>query len=144
MKIILEPTQLPETEVIIRGDVASQEVTAILQAINKKNSGRLLLYKEEEQFVTDPAEIVFAEVADNRINVYTKDSVYEAKTKLYELKELLEASGFVQISKSTIVNIACVRSIQAEFSGNYCIRLKHRKEVLTLSRKYFKDFKNRI
>lgn len=144
MKIILEPTQLPETEVIIRGDVASEEVAAILQAINKKNSGRLFLYKEDEQYVVDNAEIVFAEVVDNKVSVYTKDSVYEAKAKLYELKELLEASGFVQISKSAIVNIDCVRSIQAEFSGNYCIKLKHRKEVLTLSRKYFKDFKNRI
>ena len=144
MKIILEPTQLPETEVIIRGDVASEEVAAILQAINKKNSGRLFLYKEDEQYVVDNAEIVFAEVVDNKVSVYTKDSVYEAKAKLYELKELLEASGFVQISKSAIVNIDCVRSIQAEFSGNYCIKLKHRKEVLILSRKYFKDFKNRI
>ena len=144
MKIILEPAQIPETEIIIRGDTTSEEVISILQVISKKNSGRLLLYQEEEQFLTDPAEIVFAEVTENRVNVYTRDSVYEAKAKLYELKEQLETAGFVQISKSTIVNIAYVRSIQAEFSGNYRIRLKHRKEVLTLSRKYFKDFKNRI
>ncbi len=144
MKIILESVQLPETEVIIRGDVAGKEVAAILQAINKKSSGRLFVYREEEQFVLDPSEIVFAEVTENKVSVYTADQSYESKNKLYELKDLLESAGFAQISKSTIVNIACVKSIQAEFSGNYNIKLKNRKEILTLSRKYFKDFKNRI
>ena len=144
MKIILESVQLPETEVIIRGDVAGKEVAAILQAINKKSSGRLFVYREEEQFVLDPSEIVFAEVTENKVSVYTADQTYESKNKLYELKDLLESAGFAQISKSTIVNIACVKSIQAEFSGNYNIKLKNRKEILTLSRKYFKDFKNRI
>lgn len=144
MKIILESVQLPETEVIIRGDVAGKEVAAILQAINKKSSGRLFVYREEEQFVLDPSEIVFAEVTENKVSVYTADQSYESKNKLYELKDLLESAGFAKISKSTIVNIACVKSIQAEFSGNYNIKLKNRKEILTLSRKYFKDFKNRI
>ena len=144
MKIILEPAQLSELEVVIRGDVSSPEAAAILQAISKKPAGRLFVYKEEEQFVLDASEIVFAEVTENKVSVYTADQGYESKNKLYELKEMLEAAGFVQISKSTIVNIACVKSIQAEFSGNYCIKLKNRKEILTLSRKYFKDFKNRI
>ena len=34
--------------------------------------------------------------------------------------------------------------IQAEFSGNYLIKLKNRSEKLTLSRKYFREFKERI
>ena len=58
--------------------------------------------------------------------------------------ELLESHPFAQISKSAIVNIDFVRSIQAEFSGNYCIKLRDRKETLTVSRKYFKAFKERI
>lgn len=144
MKIILEPAELKETEVIIRGDVSGEEVAAILQALGRKNSGKLILYKEDEQFIVNVQEIVFLETSGSKVNVYTTNGTYESKLKLYELKEQLDAYSFAQISKSVIVNIDCVKSIQAEFSGNYRLKLKNRKETLTISRKYFKEFKNRI
>lgn len=144
MKITLEPSDQKETEVIIRGDVTSAEVAAILQSLGRKNSGKLFLYREEEQYIMDVSQIVYLETADSKVWVYTQTDRFEAKQKLYELMEILGSFSFAQINKSTIVNIDCVKSIQAEFSGNYRIKLKSKKEVLTLSRKFFKDFKNRI
>lgn len=141
LKITLEPAQGQETEVIIRGDVAGEEVAGILRLLGKKNSGKLLLYREEEQFVVDAGEVVFAETSGGGVRVYTKTEVYETRQKLYEL---MQTTAFVQINKSTLVNMDFVKSIQAEFSGNYRIKLKGRKEVLTVSRKYFKEFKDRI
>lgn len=144
MKVTLEPTASRETEVIIRGDVAGEEVRALLQFLGRKNNGKLLLYREEEQYIIDPGELVFLEVRDGRVYAFTKQDTYEARLKLYEVKELLSTCAFAQISKSVIVNIDFVKSIQAEFSGNYRIKLKGRKEVLTVSRKYFKEFKDKI
>ena len=144
MKIKLESAELPETEVIIRGDVTSEEVVSLLQLLKKRNSGKLILYKEEEQYIMDADEIVYVEVSDNKVYAYTKQDTYEAKQKLYEIKELLGSRAFAQINKSVIVNIDCVKSIQAEFSGNYRLKLKNRKESLTISRKYFKEFRDRI
>ena len=135
---------MPETEVIIRGDVTSEEVVSLLQLLKKRNSGKLILYKEEEQYIMDADEIVYVEVSDNKVYAYTKQGTYEAKQKLYEIKELLGGRSFAQINKSVIVNINCVKSIQAEFSGNYRCKLKNRKESLTISRKYFKEFKDLI
>lgn len=144
MKIKLESAELPETEVIIRGDVTSEEVVSLLQLLKKRSSGKLILYREEEQYIVDAGEIVYVEVSDNKVYAYTKQDTYEAKQKLYEIKDLLGGRSFAQINKSVIVNINCVKSIQAEFSGNYRIKLKNRKESLTISRKYFKKFKDRI
>lgn len=144
MKITLEPAELSETEVIIRGDVASEEVISLLQLLKKRNTGKLLLFKEDEQYIVDTQDIVYVEVNDSKAYVYLKQDTYEAKQKLYELKELLGTQSFVQINKSVIVNINYVKSIQAEFSGNYRIKLKNRKESLIISRKYFKEFKDRI
>jgi len=144
LKIKLESAELPETEVIIRGDVTSEEVVSLLQLLKKRNSGKLILYKEEEQYIMDADEIVYVEVSDNKVYAYTKQDTYEAKQKLYEIKELLSGKSFAQINKSVIVNINCVKSIQAEFSGNYRLKLKNRKESLTISRKYFKEFRDRI
>ena len=144
LKIKVESVELPETEVIIRGDVTSEEVVSLLQLLKKRNSGKLILYKEEEQYIVDADEIVFIEVSDNKVCAYTRQDAYEAKQKLYEIKELLGSKSFAQINKSVIVNINCVKSIQAEFSGNYRLKLKNRKESLTISRKYFKEFRERI
>ena len=144
MKIKLESAELPETEVIIRGDVTGEEVVALLQFLKKRNSGKLILYKEEEQYLVDADEIVYIEVSGSKVYAYTAQETYEAKQKLYEIKELLGTRAFAQISKSIIVNINCVKSIQAEFSGNYRCKLKNRKESLTISRKYFKEFRDCI
>lgn len=144
MKITLEQASLPEIEVVIRGDLSSPEVGALLQKIGKKNSGKLIVNREEEQVLLDISQIVYLETADNRVKVVTQTENYETRQKLYELMEALQGFHFAQISKSTIVNIDFVRSIQAEFSGNYRIKLKGRKESLTVSRKYFKEFKERI
>ena len=89
MKIKLESAELPETEVIIREDVTSEEVICLLQLLKKRNSGKLILYKEEEQYIVDADEIVYIEVNDNKVYAYTKQDTYEAKQKLYEIKELL-------------------------------------------------------
>ena len=144
MKITLESAALPEAEIIIRGDIASEEVISLLQLLKKRNSRKIVLFKEEEQYIVDMSEIVFLEVCDNKTYAYLMQDVYETKHKLYELKEMLDKHVFVQINKSVIVNMNCIKSIQAEFSGNYRVKLKNRKESLTISRKYFKDFKERI
>ncbi len=144
MKITVESVALPETEVIVRGDATSEEVICLLQLLKKCNSGKIFLYKEEEQYIVDVNDIVYIEVNDNKTYAYLKQDVYETKQKLYELNAQLSSRSFVQINKSVIVNINCVKSIQAEFSGNYSLKLKDRKESLIISRKYFKEFKERI
>lgn len=144
MKITLESAALPETEVIIRGDITSDEVGSLLQLLKKRNNRKMILFKEEEQYPVDISEIVFLEVCDNKTYAYLMQDVYETRHKLYELKEQLDSHFFVQINKSVIVNMNYIKSIQAEFSGNYRVKLKNRKESLTISRKYFKDFKEQI
>ena len=94
--------------------------------------------------MVDVSDVVYLEASNNKISVFTQNDAYETKQKLYELKELLSTFTFAQINKSTLVNIDYVKSVQAEFSGNYTLRLKNKKEILTISRKYFKEFKSKI
>lgn len=145
MKITLEPMNTGETEIIIRGDIASNEVSNLLSFINSgSSSGKLMLYREDEQYLVDAKDIVYLEVSDGKVMVLTTEDVYHTKQKLYELKELLSSLPFAQINKGVIVNIDFVKSVSAEFSGNYTLKLKNTKETLTVSRKYFKEFKSKI
>ncbi len=147
MKVTFESANCAETEVIIRGDISSPEVESLLEFVKSRNNGttkKLVLYKEDEQFLVDIDEIVYIEVALNKVEVVTLTDRYDSKKKLYELKEMLSALSIAQINKGTLVNIDFVKSVQAEFSGNYTLRLKNSKEILTISRKYFKEFKSKI
>jgi len=144
LKITVESANIPETEVIIRGDVTGEEITSLLRLLRNKTTGNLVLCKEEEQFIVNAQDIVYIETSGSRILVQTAQDTYESRDKLYELRDQLIPYGFAQINKSTLVNINCVKSIHAEFSGNYCIRLKARPETLIVSRKYFKEFKESI
>lgn len=147
MKVTFESVFDKETEVIIKGEIGSPDVEALLEFIKSRNAGatkKLVLFKEDEQFLIDPDEVVYIEVADNKVKVITEHGTFESKKKLYELKEMLTAEPFAQINKGMLVNIDFVKSVSAEFSGNYTLRLKTGKETLTISRKYFKEFKNKI
>lgn len=147
MKVTFESVFDRETEVIIKGEIGSPDVEALLEFIKSRNAGatkKLVLFKEDEQFLIDPDEVVYIEVADNKVKVITEHGTFESKKKLYELKEMLTAEPFAQINKGMLVNIDFVKSVSAEFSGNYTLRLKTGKETLTISRKYFKEFKNKI
>ena len=147
MKVTFESVNSAETEVIIKGEIGNPDVDALLEFIKNRNAGgtkKLVLFKDDEQFLLDPDEVVYIEVADNRVKVVTTDDTYDSKKKLYELKEMLSTEPFAQINKGTLVNIDFVKSVSAEFSGNYTLRLKTGKEILTISRKYFKEFKNKI
>ncbi|MBE6794733.1 MAG: LytTR family transcriptional regulator [Ruminococcaceae bacterium] len=146
MKVTFESANLAETEVIIKGDIADPEAMAVLEFIKSRNSvtKKLMLYREDEQFLLSPSEVVYIEASDNKVQAITTSGIYDTKKKLYELKEQLGAEPFAQINKGTLVNIDFVKSVQAEFSGNYSLRLKQGKEILTISRKYFKEFKSKI
>lgn len=147
MKITFESTNLKEPEVIIRGDITSEEVASLLDFLKQKSAQpakKLVLYKEDEQFIVTPNEIIYIEVTDSKVEAVTLNDRYDTKRKLYEIKDMLSNEPFAQINKGTLVNIDFVKSVQAEFSGNYSMRLKDSKEILIISRKYFKEFKSKI
>lgn len=146
MKVNFELANVTETEVLIRGDITSPEVAAILEYVKglSGNTKKLMLFKEDEQFLFSPSEVVYIEAKGSKVQVVTTAGIFDSKKKLYELKELLISEPFAQINKGTLVNIDFVKSVQAEFSGNYSLKLKSGKEILTISRKYFKEFKSKI
>lgn len=147
MKVTFESINNAETEVIIKGEIGNPDVNALLEFIKGRSTvgiKKLVLFKDDEQYLLNPDEIVYIEVEDNSVKVVTKDDLYHSKKKLYELKEMLSSEPFAQINKGMLVNIDFVKSVSAEFSGNYSLRLKTGKETLTISRKYFKEFKNKI
>ena len=141
MKISLEHADNSELEVVIKGDIGSEEAIKVITALNISAFGKLMLQGEDESFLFNATDIIYFVSEQGKTYAVTENGKYEVKEKLYTLSVSLKSKGFIQINKSTVVNIDFVKSISAEFSGNYTARLKGKKETLVISRKYFHSFK---
>lgn len=103
----------------VRIDVTCREVTpeiermvATLRMLNHQLTGR-----QGSQIFQVPAEdVIYVEAVDRKCFLYTKDNYFEADYRLYELEELLDADGFFRISKSVLINLQAVASIQTELN----------------------------
>ncbi len=141
LKISLEHADNSELEVVIKGDIGSEEAIKVIAALNTSAFGKLMLQGEDESFLFNAIDIIYFTSEQGKTYAVTENGKYEVKEKLYVLSDSLKNKGFIQINKSTVVNINFVKSISAEFSGNYTARLKDKKETLIISRKYFNSFK---
>ena len=145
MKITFEQAMLPEPEVIIRGDLADPRVSELAAAVQKAvGVSRLFLYRDEREYPHDFSEIEWFETCDSKTIAHVGAERFETKYKLYELAEMGHRHGFVQISKSVLVNVRAVESVAAEFSGNYTAFLRDGRTRLTISRKYLKAFRSYV
>ena len=105
MKITIEIDEnCIEDEVIIR----CKEINESISKLNKmiadasKKDRKLTLYKKEKEFYIDVSDILFFESDSDGIRAHTKDDIFIAKYKLYELESILP-SEFCRISKSKYI-----------------------------------------
>ncbi len=141
MKISLEQADNSELEIVIKGDIGGEEAIKVISALDTSVFGKLMLQGEDESFLFNATDIIYFVSEQGKTYAVTENGKYEVKEKLYVLSDSLKNKGFIQINKSTVVNINFVKSISAEFSGNYTTRLKSKNETLIISRKYFNSFK---
>ncbi|MDB6034607.1 MAG: yehT 1 [Verrucomicrobiales bacterium] len=92
-----------------------------------KSSGKVVFLKA--------SEIDWVEAADNYVNLHAGAESYLHRETMSALEEILDPARFLRISRSTIVNIDCVKELQPLFHGEYSVILKNGAR-LTLSRGY--------
>ncbi len=142
MKIILEDVDSQELEVTIKGNLADDKVQQIITLL-KSNSitSHLILFDENREVLTKIRDICYFEVVDRKTIAVTSSDQFLCKYTLTELVGLLKQQGIVQIGKSLLVNVHHVKSLEAEFSGNY-VTLLHQGTKLIISRFYMKEFRS--
>lgn len=99
----------------------------------------LIVQEKEHLLVLRPEEIYMIRVEEGKCMLYTKQKQYLSRRRLYELTAQLGAD-FMQISKQTVVRLACIQSVEAGFSGTLFVKLKNGLSDY-VSRKYLPDFK---
>ena len=128
--------------VLIRCRRLTEEVREI-EAFVKSRQGSLTGQRDEKQYEVAVSELHYIESVDGKTFLYTRDQVYETPYRIYELENLLKAKAFQRVSKSMLLNLMKIRSIQPAFNGRLTAVLNSGEEVI-ISRSYVKDLKSAL
>lgn len=146
MKIQIEVVNdLPEDEVIIKCSQIDTSIQNIQQFIleQTKASSTMTFFKENEEYFFSLDDVLFFETSGDKVYAHTADDAYSIKYRLYELEEILPRQ-FIRISKSGILNIKHIYSIQRNLTASSLIRFRGSHQQVYVSRGYFKNLQQRL
>ena len=143
MKIIKKlKKELDEVEVVVSYSEDSFYIKRIIASLENLDID-LTGYKNQSYYRLHTNEILYIESIDRKTYLYSESDFYQSKMTLYELELLLKESCFIRISKSMIVNLNRVRSLQAEV-GRRILMTMDNKEKILVSRHYANHVKEEL
>lgn len=143
MKIsIKEISKEMEEEILIKCHEVDEEIHDILDKL-KTQDLIILGYQNDRVHRINLKDVYYFEAVDGKVFLYSTDSVFEVKQKLYELEELCKGKNCFRASKSTILNIAKISSIYPSISGRFEAVLDNGERAV-VSRQYVPVLKNML
>ncbi len=140
MKVSIELS--PEYRIpyaVIYADKITDEIQKIMESFSRQETPITALQNEENLVVLQPEENLYGACGGRGYDSFGKCSKYRSRKRLYELEKQL-GKQFMQISKSTLVNLSYLESIEAGFNGTLLLKLKNGCKDY-VSRKYLPEFK---
>ena len=131
-----------EIEVIIKYPQKDKQVNRIIDFLQSFDMQIKCAGDNAEQII-NILDIYYIESVDKKTFVYLENAVYRTDFRLYQLKDKLRAYGFVQISKSCILNINTLESIRPLFNSRMEATLKNGEKV-NINHNYLNGVKNAL
>ena len=128
-----------EPYAVIYTDQVTDEIQRMIDAFSMSETPITALRNEEDIIVLQPSEIYMVRVEDGDTVIYCEQQKYRSRKRLYELGNQL-GRQFMQISKSTLINLSYMDSVEPGFSGTLLLNLKNGCKDY-VSSKYLPDFK---
>lgn len=131
-----------EPEVLIRYsrmDRSIRRLESLVQSFDKtiRCSG------EQGETWVHACDIYYAESVDKRTFVYCESSVYRTELRLYQLLAELADAGFVQVSKSCILNLGVLRGVRPLMNSRMEASLSNGERV-HVTRKYVAAIRQKL
>ena len=128
-----------EPYAVIYTDKVTDEIQHMIDLLGSGASPITALKNEEDLIVLSPNEIYMVKVENGDTFLYGKDQKFRSRRRLYELLNQL-GPKFMQISKSTLVNLSFMDSIEPGFGGTLLLKMKNGSSDY-VSRTYLPAFK---
>ena len=87
--------------------------------------GRIFVRSSERILFLKPEEIARVEAAGNYVVLHSGKEQHIIRETISAMEARLASAGFMRISRSVVVNLACIREIQPAGSGRYSLLLKN-------------------
>lgn len=128
-----------EPYAVIHTARVTDEIQRIVDVLGTGDTPVTALQNEEDIIVLQPKDIFMVRVEDGDTIIYGARQKYRSRKRLYELADQL-GKQFMQISKTTLINLSYMDSIEPGFSGTLLLKLKNGNKDY-VSRKYLPEFK---
>ncbi|SHI69538.1 transcriptional regulator, LytTR family [Butyrivibrio fibrisolvens DSM 3071] len=140
MKVTVDiSSEYKEPYAVIHTDKITEEIQRIIDNFQVNEAPITALQNEEDMIVLQPNEIYMIRVESGDTMIYGAKNKYRSRKRLYELGAQL-GTQFMQISKSTLINLSYMDSIEPGFSGTLLLKLKNGSSDY-VSRTYLPAFK---
>lgn len=140
MKVSIDVSaEYKEPYAVIHTDKVTDEIRRIVDLFSGNETPVTALQNEEEIVVLQPKEIYMVRIEGGDTVIYGEKQKYRSRKRLYELADIL-GKQFMQISKTTLINLSYIDSIEPGFSGTMLMKLKNGNKDY-VSRKYLPEFK---
>jgi len=124
---------------VIHTDKVTDEIRRMIDIFGNSETPITALQNEEDIVVLQPKDIYMVRVENGDTVIYGAKQKYRSRKRLYELADQL-GKQFMQISKTTLINLSYMDSIEPGFSGTLLLKLKNGDKDY-VSRKYLPEFK---
>lgn len=123
-----------DIEILIRYAKTNKRLKRLIALIQSFDT-RIKCSGENTERLVNASDIFYIESVDKRTFLYLENTVLRTDYRLYQLAESLADLGFVQVSKSCILNINVLESIKPLVNSRMEATLKNG-ERLHITRKY--------
>lgn len=140
MKVNIDiSAEYKEPFAVIHTDKVTGEIQRMIDIFSNSETPITALQNEEDIVVLQPKDIYMVRVENGDTVIYGAKQKYRSRRRLYELADQL-GKQFMQISKTTLINLSYMDSIEPGFSGTLLLKLKNGIKDY-VSRKYLPEFK---
>ena len=140
MKVSIDiSAEYKEPFAVIHTDRVTDEIQRIIDILGTSETPITVLKNEEDIIVLQPKDVYMVRVEAGDTVIYGAKDRYRSRKRLYELASQL-GNQFMQISKTTLINLSYMDSIEPGFSGTLLLKLKNGNKDY-VSRKYLPEFK---
>lgn len=143
MKINIEQSDVyNEVEITIKCNKIDENLEKLLSSIRLYNS-TISGKKDDKTYFLKPEEVLYFDTVDEKVFIYTIDSIYETNLKLYEIEERFSGTSIIRVSKSTVLNLLKIDYVSPLSNGRIEAMLQNGEKVI-ISRQYVPVFKNKL
>ncbi len=134
---------LTDDTIIIRFHPKNPEVEQIKEKLEEVTTPPLKVYQKDREIFISALDVLFFETSGDIIYAHSAHNNYQIKMRLYEI-EALNPTSYSRVSKSTIININQIYSIEKTFGAGGLIKFRDSHKEVYVSRLYYKLLKEKL